>query len=357
MNIFTLFKNRYSSNKKKDSVSSEGPTINSFNNIIKQNLEEPLGIIPNYSQDGDTLKNMENILVPLATEECQINFVNNLVKFNSPSTLKLILLDSSAITYNVYNQIPHMLIPVVTSTNRWADALDWTYIEIRNRTSKFLEVGASNINSYNKIIQAKGGQWLPQIIIIVNEMHDLPDSAEDTFLQLLLKSNRAGIYFILFSKFHIKNLALGIKIDLLKVYDGKQLNQLFSPIKHSSTNEQTNILYDNMDGHQFEYFCASLLEKNGFVNVSVTQGSGDHGIDILAEKDGITYAIQCKCYQSNIGNSAIQEAHSGKGIYKKDIAVVMTNRYFTRQAIDDANSLNVKLWNRDQIEKFISNSK
>lgn len=82
----------------------------------------------------------------------------------------------------------------------------------------------------------------------------------------------------------------------------------------------------------FEYFCADLLKKNNFINVSVTQKSADHGIDIFAEKDDISYAIQCKCYSSNIGNAAIQQAHTGKCIFHKDIAVVLTNQYFTAQA-------------------------
>lgn len=63
--------------------------------------------------------------------------------------------------------------------------------------------------------------------------------------------------------------------------------------------------FDNMNGHEFEYFCADILKKNNFINVEVTQGSGDHGIDILAEKDDITYAIQCKCYSKDIGNAAV----------------------------------------------------
>lgn len=111
--------------------------------------------------------------------------------------------------------------------------------------------------------------------------------------------------------------------------------------------------FDSMEGHQFEYFCAGVLEKNGFSDVDVTQGSGDHGIDILAEKDGITYAIQCKCYSSNIGNSAVQQAHTGKSIYRKDIAVVLTNRYFTPQAKEEAEALGVKLWDRDKLNSMI----
>ena len=52
--------------------------------------------------------------------------------------------------------------------------------------------------------------------------------------------------------------------------------------------------FDLLDGHEFEYYCADLLRKRGFKEVEVTKGSGDYGIDILAERDGVTYAIQCK---------------------------------------------------------------
>lgn len=124
--------------------------------------------------------------------------------------------------------------------------------------------------------------------------------------------------------------------------------------KNAGTNQRVNIAnYDSMDGHQFEYFCADILKNNGFKDVEVTQGSGDHGIDILAEKEGITYAIQCKCYSSNIGNAAVQQAHTGKSIYHKDIAVVLTNRYFTAQAKEEAKILGVKLWDRDKLNEMI----
>lgn len=113
--------------------------------------------------------------------------------------------------------------------------------------------------------------------------------------------------------------------------------------------------FDDMNGLEFEHYCADLLQKNGFSNVEVTQGSGDHGIDILADKDDITYAIQCKCYSSNIGNAAVQQAHTGKSIYKRDIAVVLTNQYFTDQAKQEAAVLGVKLWDRDKLQEFISN--
>lgn len=117
-----------------------------------------------------------------------------------------------------------------------------------------------------------------------------------------------------------------------------------------------NNKFDYMTGHDFEYFCANLLQKNGFQNITVTQGSGDHGVDILAEKTGVSYAIQCKCYSKDIGNTAVQQVHAGKSIYKRDIAVVLTNRFFTPQAKEEAAILGVKLWDRDILIKLINNS-
>ena len=109
-----------------------------------------------------------------------------------------------------------------------------------------------------------------------------------------------------------------------------------------------------MDGHTFEYFCATLLEDAGFQDVEVTQASGDYGIDILAEKDGVTYAIQCKCYSDRIGNHAVQEAYSGAAYYGRQIPVVMTNQYFTDAAKEIALRTGVRLWDRDILVGFLS---
>lgn len=110
--------------------------------------------------------------------------------------------------------------------------------------------------------------------------------------------------------------------------------------------------HNNMTGEEFEIMCANLLRKNGFSNVSTTSRTGDHGIDIIAYKDGYKYAIQCKNYANKVGNKAVQEAYSGKAIYNANIAVVMTNNQFTPQAIEDANRLNVWLWDGIKIFQF-----
>lgn len=115
-------------------------------------------------------------------------------------------------------------------------------------------------------------------------------------------------------------------------------------------------VYDTMEGHDFEYYCADLLKNNGFCNVSVTQGSGDQGIDVLAEKGGVKYGIQCKCYSKDIGNKAVQEAFAGKTFYHCHVAVVLTNRFFTKSAQELAAVNQVLLWDRNQLEKFVQNS-
>lgn len=117
-----------------------------------------------------------------------------------------------------------------------------------------------------------------------------------------------------------------------------------------------NEKYDYMEGHDFEYFCADLLRKNGYVNINVTQNSNDQGIDIIAEKSGVKYGIQCKCYSSDIGNRAVQEAFSGAHYYDCHVPVVMTNRYFTQQAQKLAKKNNVLLWDRDILNMYIKAS-
>lgn len=110
---------------------------------------------------------------------------------------------------------------------------------------------------------------------------------------------------------------------------------------------------DMMEGHEFEYFCAELLKKNGFLEVEVTRGSRDYGVDILAQKDGVTYAIQCKCYTTPIGVKAIQEAYAGRDYYDCMVGVVMTNQYFTTPAVEVAKKLKILMWDRGYLDSMM----
>lgn len=110
---------------------------------------------------------------------------------------------------------------------------------------------------------------------------------------------------------------------------------------------------DLMEGHDFEYYCAELLKGRGFQEVEVTRGSGDYGIDILAEKDGVTYAIQCKCYTAPVGVKAVQEAYAGRDYYDRMVGAVLTNQYFTQPAVEAAKKLKILLWDRGYLESMM----
>ena len=126
---------------------------------------------------------------------------------------------------------------------------------------------------------------------------------------------------------------------------------LFRKLIHPEPKE---LPMDEMEGHDFEYYCADLLKASGFLEVEVTKGSGDFGADILAEKDGVTYAFQCKCYDKPIGVKAIQEIYAGRDYYGRMVGVVMTNQYFTQPAVELASRLNIMLWDRGYLDNMES---
>ena len=111
--------------------------------------------------------------------------------------------------------------------------------------------------------------------------------------------------------------------------------------------------YDGLEGHDFEYYCAELLKRRGFQEVEVTRGSGDYGVDILAERDGVTYAIQCKSYTAPVGVKAVQEAYAGRDYYDRMVGAVLTNQYFTQPAAEAARKLKILLWDRGYLESML----
>ena len=110
---------------------------------------------------------------------------------------------------------------------------------------------------------------------------------------------------------------------------------------------------DQLSGFEFELLVQKLLIKSGYHDVKITQASGDYGIDILAEKEGVTYAIQCKRYNAPVGVKAVQEAYTGRDFYDRMVGCVLTNQYFTQPAVDAAQKLKILLWDRDYLEEMI----
>jgi restriction system protein len=108
-----------------------------------------------------------------------------------------------------------------------------------------------------------------------------------------------------------------------------------------------------MTGEQFENYCAWLLRKNGYTNVRGTNRVGDYGADLLATTPyGEKIVVQCKRYNANVGNSAIQQAYSAKPLYGCTKAAVMTNSFFTEAAKIQARGTGVLLWDKRTLDEM-----
>lgn len=111
--------------------------------------------------------------------------------------------------------------------------------------------------------------------------------------------------------------------------------------------------FDNMSGEEFEKYVAEILDIIGFYNITLTKCSGDQGVDIVAEKDGLRYAFQCKRYSFPVGNKAVQEIYSGKSYYRCNIGVVVTNNVFTNSAKELAFENGIVLWDINFLNRYV----
>lgn len=212
-------------------------------------------------------------------------------------------------------------------------------------------------NEYKNICKcAKDGEQY------VNDLLDLKDDIDELVNGVSKGSHNFDENTIAFAAESLYQLSLKFTSPLAKSlrFTPPTCEELIQQKRCHASKESGIIInaddIDSMEGHEFEHWCAELLRKNGFSNIEVTQGSGDQGVDITADKDSIKYAIQCKCYSSNLGNTPVQEVCAGKYMYGCHVGVVMTNRYFTPGAHELAKATGVLLWDRDKIMEMIEQS-
>lgn len=107
---------------------------------------------------------------------------------------------------------------------------------------------------------------------------------------------------------------------------------------------------DRMDGATFERFIGDLLIRRGYGSVKYTPATGDFGVDIIL--NGRT-AIQCKRYSKALGIKPVQEVYTGMNHYGCCEALVVTNSYFTKNAIALAKEHNITLWDRNTLNGML----
>ncbi|MFR5263850.1 DNA translocase FtsK [Clostridium sp.] len=152
------------------------------------------------------LSAMPHLLIAGATGSGKSVCINTLIvsilyKY-SPEEVKLLMVDPKVVELNVYNGIPHLLIPVVTEPKKAAGALNWAVNEMNKRYKLFAETGVRNIGSYNNFVErTKTGEKLPYIVIIVDELADLmmvcPHDVEDSICRLAQMARAAGMHLVL----------------------------------------------------------------------------------------------------------------------------------------------------------------
>lgn len=110
---------------------------------------------------------------------------------------------------------------------------------------------------------------------------------------------------------------------------------------------------DTLNGFEFEELLYELFKSVGY-RVERTKGSHDYGADLVITTKTQKIVIQSKLYYKHtVGNSAIQEIATAKDYYSADIGMVITNSYFTKPACNLANSVGVKLFDRNSLIHFL----
>lgn len=178
----------------------------------KKLLEIPLGKAVNGSVRTFDLAKMPHLLVAGSTGSGKSVAVNGIIASilmkARPDEVKFMMVDPKMVELSVYNDIPHLLIPVVTNPRKASRALQKVVDEMENRYELFSKVGARNIAGYNaKVAENNASQPeykqvpLPLIVVIVDELADLmmvaSKEVEDAIIRLGQKARAAGIHMIL----------------------------------------------------------------------------------------------------------------------------------------------------------------
>ncbi len=174
-------------------------------------LEIPLGKAVNGSVRSFDLAKMPHLLVAGSTGSGKSVAVNGIIASilmkARPDEVKFMMEDPKMVELSVYNDIPHLLIPVVTNPRKASRALQKVVDEMENRYELFSKVGARNIAGYNAKVAEYNAQSeykqipLPLIVVIVDELADLmmvaSKEVEDAIIRLGQKARAAGIHMIL----------------------------------------------------------------------------------------------------------------------------------------------------------------
>ena len=132
---------------------------------------------------------------------CMNSIIISLLYKASPEDVKLIMVDPKMVELANYNGIPHLMIPVVTDPKKAAGALQWAVTEMMRRYKTMSDAGVRDLESYNSIVLSEGGQKVPQLIVIIDELADLMMVAakvvEDSICRIAQMGRASGVHLVI----------------------------------------------------------------------------------------------------------------------------------------------------------------
>ncbi len=149
---------------------------------------------------------MPHLLIAGATgmgkSVCINSLIVSLLYKASPEEVKLILVDPKKVELSIYNGIPHLLVPVVSDPKKAAGSLSWAVGEMERRFGLIEAVGVRDVKMFNEVTKDDPDyEFLPQIVIIIDELADLmmtaPDDVEESICRLAQKARAAGMHLII----------------------------------------------------------------------------------------------------------------------------------------------------------------
>jgi S-DNA-T family DNA segregation ATPase FtsK/SpoIIIE len=179
----------------------EAPEFNGIQSALRIGLGQNVAGQPIATD----LTQMPHLLIAGTTGSGKSVCVNAIVAClllqNTPETLKLVMVDPKRVELTGYNGIPHLVAPVVVDLERVVGTLQWAMREMDNRYKKLADVGARNINEYNRKIKGNGREPMPFIVIIIDELADLmmlsPDETERGITRLAQMARATGIHMVI----------------------------------------------------------------------------------------------------------------------------------------------------------------
>lgn len=133
---------------------------------------------------------------------CMNSIIVSILYRATPSEVKFLMIDPKKVEFSKYENIPHLLVPVVTDPRKASGALGWAVSEMLNRYQKFSDTGVRDIEGYNRYVSKHDGmEPMPKIVICIDELADLmmaaPKEVEDSICRLAQMARAAGMHLVI----------------------------------------------------------------------------------------------------------------------------------------------------------------